>query len=110
MVTFESTDSWDFFANPFGTHLPAFEGECGPKTIGKFNAQATTFVFQNGNLDLAEFNEDGTQVENPDFPFFIKFVPRAGLPVTDGTARFFEQLDGDAIPAGTTLFDVMITR
>lgn len=35
------------------------------------------------------------------------FVPRAGLPVTDGTSRFFEQLNGNAIPAGTTLFDVM---
>jgi len=28
------------------------------------------------------------------------------LPVTDGESRFFEQLDEDAIPAGTDLFEV----
>lgn len=35
------------------------------------------------------------------------FVPREGLPVTDENSRWFTQLDGDAIPAGTILFDVM---
>jgi len=39
---------------------------------------------------MAEFTETGQQVNNPDFPYFMMFVPRAGLPVTDGTARFFE--------------------
>jgi len=28
MISFEGTDSWDFFANPFMTHLPQFEEEC----------------------------------------------------------------------------------
>jgi len=59
MISFEGTDSWDFLANPFMTHLPQFEGECGPKTIGKFNAQATPFVFQTGSLDMAEITETG---------------------------------------------------
>lgn len=45
MVSFEGTDSWNFFDNPFMSHLPVHEGECGPKTIGKFNAQATRFIY-----------------------------------------------------------------
>ena len=35
------------------------------------------------------------------------FIPREGLPKTNEDSLWYEQLDGDAIPAGTTLFDVM---
>jgi len=56
---------------------------------------------------MAQFSEDGTQVDDPAFPYFMQFVPRAGMATTDGSARFFETLDGNAIPAGTTMFDVM---
>jgi len=38
MVSFEGTNTWDFFANPFMSHLPVFQGDCGPKTIAKYNA------------------------------------------------------------------------
>ena len=70
----------------------------------------TPFVFQNGNLDLAEYGEDGQRVTNPNMPFFLRFVPRSNLPVTDGNSRFFEQLNDQGtnpIPADATLFDVM---
>ena len=114
MVSFEGTDTWDVFANDFLTQLPEFspERECGPKTIGKFNALATPFIFQVGTQDLAKHKEDGTTVsrDQVDFPFFLRFKPRPGLPTTDGNSRFFEQLVGDGtnpIPAGTTMFDVM---
>ena len=106
MVSFEGTDSWDWFANPFMSHLPKHTGECGPKTIAKYHAQASRTVYQTGSLGLAEVTEDGTEVEDPDFPYFMMFAPTENLPVTDGNSRFFEQLDGNAIPAGTTLFDV----
>jgi len=38
MVSFEGTDTWDWWAAPFMSHVPIFEGECGPKTVGKYNA------------------------------------------------------------------------
>ena len=40
MVSFEGTNTWDFFANDFRTQLPVFsEGNtCAPKTIAKLNA------------------------------------------------------------------------
>jgi len=72
------------------THLPVFEHDCGPKTLAKYNAQVTPFIFQTGSSDLAEFTQDGTRENNPDFPYFMMFVPRDGLPVTDGNSRFFE--------------------
>jgi len=57
-------------------------------------------------MGLSEYNQDGSEVAEPDLPFFLLFKPRSDLPKTDGNSRHFEQLSGDAIPAGTTLFDV----
>lgn len=107
MVSFEGTNTWDFFGNSFMSHLPKHEGECGPKTIAKYHTQASRFVYQTGSLGLAEAGQDGTEVENPDFPYFLLFEPRNTLPTTDGNSRFFEQLNGNAIPAGSVLFDVL---
>ena len=56
---------------------------------------------------MAQFTEDGTEVEDPDYPFFIMFVPKDQFATPDGTSRFFEAMDGDAIPAGTVMFDVV---
>ena len=106
MVSFEGTSSWNFFANPFATHLPNHEGECGPKTIAKYNAMATPFIYQNGSYDMGLYDQDGNQEAVPNFPYYMEFVPTAGVPETDGNSRFFEQLNGDAIPANTTLFEV----
>jgi hypothetical protein len=106
MVSFEGTDSWNFFENDFYSHLPKHEGDCGPQTIGKYHAQASRFVYQTGSLGLAEYTQDGTEVAEPDLPYFLSFKPRSDLPRTNGNSRHFEQLDGDAIPAGTILFDV----
>ena len=40
MVAFEQNrDDWDFFGHFFQSHLPDHEGECGPKTIAKFNSR-----------------------------------------------------------------------
>lgn len=47
MVSFEGTDTWDFLANDLMSQLPVFSPgkTCAPKTIGKFNSQATPFIF-----------------------------------------------------------------
>merc|ERR1712150_215488 len=80
----------------------------GTQTIDKHLSSATTFLFANGNLELASYKENGEKVEEPNFPFFLRFKPKEGLPKTDGTQRFFLQLQegGDMqIPKGP-LFDV----
>jgi len=45
MVSFEGTDSWNWFENSFMSHLPKHEGDCGPQTIGKYHAQASRNVY-----------------------------------------------------------------
>jgi len=90
MVSFEGTNSWDFFANPLMSHLPLHEGDCGGETVAKYNAQSTPFIYQNGSIDMASFRQNGEQVTAPRFPYFMMFVPTDELPVTDGTSRFFE--------------------
>ena len=92
MISFEGTNSWNFFENDFMSQLPVFEHECGPKTLGKYNAMATPFIFQNGNFDLATHRENGSPVPTNqiNFPFFLRFKPGPGLNVTDGKSRFFE--------------------
>jgi len=56
---------------------------------------------------MCEFTETGRTVFSRDLPYFMMFEPRSGLPVTNESSPWFEQLDGNAIPAGTTLFDVL---
>lgn len=64
MVSFEQKGG-QFFANDFMNHIPDYtENEiCLPQTIGLFNARATPFIFQNGLLGLAKFDEKGAEVE-----------------------------------------------
>jgi len=62
MVSFEGTQSWDFFAKPFMSHVPKFEKECKPKTVGKWNAQVTPFIYQNASYPMARYTEDGFTV------------------------------------------------
>jgi len=38
MVSFEGTNSWNFFENDLMSQLPDFTHDCGPKTLGKYNA------------------------------------------------------------------------
>jgi len=63
MVSFEGTSSWDFFENDLNSILPVHKGKCGPKTIAKFNAQSTPFLYETGSYDMARYKEDGTEVE-----------------------------------------------
>lgn len=113
MVSFEgpSTPSWNFFENDFMTQLPPhLNDDCGPESIAKYNRLASRFIFQNGNKELSEVDEDGDDVANPRMPFFVRFRPSAGLPESDGNSRFFDQLNAEGtnpIPADATLFDVM---
>ena len=76
MVSFEGTRSWNWFENPFMTHLPQFEEECLPETLHKFFATVTQFVSISGSDDMCEFTETGRTVFNRDLPYFMMFVPR----------------------------------
>ena len=98
MVSFEGgseeEEPWNWFAYELSNHLPqytanddntcdsgvldrsqVYAGECGPQTAGRFNAQSTKFIFQNGSVDMALYDQDGQEPEWPVFPFKMTFVP-----------------------------------
>lgn len=78
-------------------------------------AQATDFVFANGNYKLAQYKQDDSdEVTSPSYPFRLKFVANPGLS-TDGNSRFFEQminpenLEDHMFASGIDLYTVMAT-
>ena len=63
--------------------------ECGPLSVGRWLNQATAFIFVNGNVRLAEHDEEGNEYD-PVFPFQLKFVANPALEPTDGDTRFYD--------------------
>lgn len=110
MVSFEQKGG-SIFGNDFVNHIPDFtENEvCLPQTIGLFNARATPFIFQSGNLGLATIDQAGIEIDadKVKFPWQLKFSPvAANLPQLDENKRFFDTLP-QAIVSGTHMFDVL---
>ena len=66
-------------------------------SAGRWLSQTTKFIFANGNIRMAEYDQDGNFAASPHFPFRLKFV--AGDAVagdnatsTNGDSRFYKQL------------------
>ena len=102
-------DGEEFFNNS-----EVYASECVPLTLGRWRSQLhgnQGFIFQNGNVDLASFDEDGNPVadKKPKFPFEIEFIPnREILRATDSNSRFYKQLveNSKEIKEGEILFTV----
>ena len=131
---------WDFWAKDLKSHLPTFQNseeeieqsmcisegewffnhsevhktECAPLTMGNWMSMVDErhgMIYQNGNIDLASFAEDGTPVANkqPIAPFDIIFVPnRSVLGSTNSSSRFYKQLvaNSQSIKENDVLFTV----
>jgi len=58
-----------------------------------------------GHSDFAMYNNDGTQVKNPVFPFNVRYAPKGNIVFPDEfTEDVLEQLK--TIAPGTELYDV----
>ena len=55
---------------------------------------------------MAKYSETGKEIRDPNYPFMLRFEPNPDLHVTNGDTPFFDQLSGDTIAPGTTLFKV----
>lgn len=79
-VDMEPSDSWNFWADSF-THRVnrPFENECKKKTIERkfqFNDELGKFAsFETGISDMAKYNQDGTNVTEPLWPYELIFQP-----------------------------------
>jgi len=103
MYSVNGQDSWNFFKNNFTNHIPP----AGPSVIPiaiKFS-QATNNVQQVGLSDISNYGEDGTQVDDPKFPYRLRFQPTGEIIFPDEYVRPFTE-DLVTIPAGSTLYEV----
>ena len=103
MYAFDGQPSFNFFRNRWSTILAEPQNECNRETQGKKLAEVTDYIGATTVLDLAEFDEYGQKVENPQFPFMIEVEPYDVYGWTDRYQNdFHDQLT--AIPANTVLF------
>lgn len=78
-VSFDPTDSWNFFENHFHSRIDFFEGDCAEQTIQRKFLEVTSTIQSLGLSEFAAFNTDGSRVGNVSFPFDLHFVPNPEL-------------------------------
>lgn len=98
-------DSWDFFHLNHSNHIAPASGVV--QILAKKFEDASQCPFQVGLSDLARYDQDGAESNTPKFPFKLFMVK--GPTVQTGrkgqtVAAVHSELD--AIPAGTTLYNV----
>jgi len=102
MFSVEGQESWNFFANDFSNHIPASVDPNLQRVAKKF-ATATKWVAQVGLSDFSLYEQDGTPVAEPQFPYQLKFKPT--LTLEDVFQEDFKDLLSE-IPSGTHLYKV----
>ena len=78
-VSFEPTQSFNFFSGPFHSRLPLNQDICIQETINKKAAEATSFITSLGLSNFSRYKTDGTEIpENRRLmPFDLWFEPSA---------------------------------
>ena len=105
MWSLDGQDSFNFFEHEFSNHVP-IGNVSGALKIGKKKFGTVSkwpgFV---GLSDIASFNEDGSAVAKPVFPFQLVLKPKYATPKDDdGSGEIYDKLA--AIKSGTLLWDV----
>lgn len=103
MVSVDGQESWNFFKTDFSNHIPPAGPALIPLAI-KFST-ATTNVQQVGLSDFGRYGELGNEVEDPKFPFKLRFHPTGDIQFSDNYVRPFTE-DLTSISKGSTLYEV----
>lgn len=104
MYSVDGQDTWNIFANDWSNHIP----KAGPSLLPialKF-ATVSEYIQAVGLSNFAMFENDGTPVAEPVFPFSLRFEPTGNVEFSDeysGT-YFTDQLM--TIEEGTHLWKV----
>lgn len=104
MYSVDGQESWNFFKNEFHNHIPEAQSTA-LKLLAKKFEEGTPIVTAVGLSDFSNYTQAGAQVQNPKFPFSIKWTPSdqvSTLFPDDFKQDFQEQLA--SIPSGTTLY------
>ena len=89
-VSFEPTQSFNFFSGPFRSRLPIIQDTCAQETMLKKVAEAGNIVSSLGVANFARYKTDGTEIEDYKVPFEIWFEP-----TEDMKTRFPDTLQKD---------------
>jgi hypothetical protein len=74
-VSFEPTQSFNFFSGPFRSRLPLHVDTCAEESIQKKAAEAGEIISSLGLANFSRYKTDGTEIEDYRFPFDIWFEP-----------------------------------
>jgi hypothetical protein len=103
MYGVDGQESWNFFKNDFTNHIPAGGAALLPLSL-KF-AEATMYIQQVALSDWANYDEAGTPVDSPVFPYSLRFHPTGDIQFSDTYVRPHTE-DLVTIPNGSTLYEV----
>lgn len=78
-VSFEPTDSWNFFENHFHTRVNFFTDQCAIDTIQRKFLEVTSTIQSLGLAEFARFRTNGQAENNVTFPFDLHFVPHPAM-------------------------------
>jgi len=105
MYSLLGQDSWNFFKHDLTSHVGDFSSGSASFLFNRLRArfaEASNFPTMIGLSDLAKYQEDGSVVENPEFPFRLVFHPIANwhnfFPDSPPTTTFQEQLSSNLKP------------
>jgi len=105
MFSNDGQDSFNFFKNRLSTHLPIGDNQCFKKTIGKKLAEVTEHVTTMSVMDWGVYNQDGTEEEEPVWPFRLDFVGKNNYGWTDEYQQNYKD-QFKQIPVGSILYDI----
>jgi len=103
MFGLDGQDSWNFFENDFSNHIG--EGSAANLPIKLKFSRYAMHVQQVGLSDWSTHKQDGTKVENPVFPYSLRFHPTGKITFpTTYTKPLSEHFA--TIENGTTLYEI----
>eukprot|EP01123_Difflugia_compressa_P000441 TRINITY_DN1051_c0_g2_i1.p1 TRINITY_DN1051_c0_g2~~TRINITY_DN1051_c0_g2_i1.p1 ORF type:complete len:339 (+),score=62.57 TRINITY_DN1051_c0_g2_i1:3-1019(+) len=105
MYSLQGQDSWNFFKHDLTNHVGDLSSSAGYilNKLRQTFASASNYPVFIGLSDLASYQDDGTEVNNPVFPFRLIFHPYTNwhnfYPDTQPSSTFQQQLASTLTPS-----------
>jgi len=81
MYSLQGQDTWNFFANDLTNHVPDLSDNAAfiLRELRSTFAKASNWPVMIGTSNLAQFDQSGTNITSPKFPFRLVFHPTTAL-------------------------------
>ena len=74
-VSFEASDSWNFFENDFSNRIGVFENLINKESIEKKFGERTKFIGSTGLGEFSRMQQCATEIEDYVTPYSLRYVP-----------------------------------